>query len=142
MEAGNIRPKSGGYSKKALEYFKNPKFVGEIKNPDGLGKVGNPVCGDVMHIYIKVKDNKITDIKFKTFGCVAAISSSEALCRIAKGKTLEQAERITNKDILDHLGWLPPVKVHCSVLGAEGLRDAIDNYRKNKKKSGKKPRKA
>jgi nitrogen fixation NifU-like protein len=135
METGLNEMKSakGGYSKKALEYFKNPKFVGEIKNPDGIGRVGNPVCGDVMHIYIKVKDNKITDIKFKTFGCVAAISSSEALCKIAKGKTLEQALKITNRDILNHLGWLPPVKVHCSVLGAEGLRDAIVDYRKNQK---------
>lgn len=137
MEQGNIRPKGEGYSKKALDYFKNPKFVGEIRNPDGVGKVGNAVCGDVMHIFIRVKDNKISDIKFRTFGCVAAISSSEALCRIAKGKTLEQAEKITNKDILDHLGWLPPVKVHCSVLGAEGLRDAIKDYRKKQAEKGK-----
>ncbi len=135
------RPKQqGGYSERALEYFKNPLHAGEIDKPDGVGKVGNAVCGDVMHIFIKVKDNRISDIKFKTFGCVAAISSSEALCRIAKGKTVEEAEKITNKQILDHLGWLPPIKTHCSVLGAEGLHEAIKNYREKDK--GKKQGKA
>lgn len=134
VKMANIQQKQGTYSKRAMDYFKNPKYVGEIKNPDGAGKVGNPVCGDVMHIFIKVKDSRITDIKFKTFGCVAAISSSEALCRLAKGKTVEQAEKITNKDILDHLGWLPPVKMHCSVLGANGLKDAIKDYKEKHKK--------
>ncbi|MBU0535841.1 MAG: iron-sulfur cluster assembly scaffold protein [Nanoarchaeota archaeon] len=133
--ASNIQSKQGGYSRKALDYFKNPKHAGEMKNPDATGKVGNPTCGDVMHIFIKVKDNKITDIKFKTFGCVAAISSSEALCVLAKGKTLEQAEKISNQDILEHLGWLPPVKIHCSVLGAEGLKDAIKDFREKHKKA-------
>ena len=131
----NIQNKQGGYSRKAMDYFQDPKHAGEIKGPDGLGKVGNAVCGDVMHIFIKVKDNRISEIRFKTFGCVAAISSSEALCRIAEGKTLEEAEKITNKDILDHLGWLPPVKMHCSVLGADGLYEAIKDYREKHKKA-------
>ena len=131
----DIKSKGNTYSKKALDYFKNPKYAGDMKNPDAVGKVGNPVCGDVMHIFLKVTKNKIEDVKFKTFGCVAAISSSEALCRLAKGKTLEQAEKLTNKDILDHLGWLPPVKMQCSVLGAEGLHEAIRNYREKHKKA-------
>ncbi|MBD3313317.1 iron-sulfur cluster assembly scaffold protein [Candidatus Woesearchaeota archaeon] len=131
----NIQNNQGGYSKRAMDYFQNPKHVGEIENPDGTGKVGNPVCGDVMHIYIKVEDNKISEIRFKTFGCVAAISSSEALCVIAEGKPLDEAEKITNKDILGHLGWLPPVKMHCSILGAEGLHEAIKDYREKHKKA-------
>jgi len=131
----NIQNKQGGYSRKALDYFKNPRHAGELENPDGVGKVGNPVCGDVMHIFIKVKDSSISEIRFKTFGCVAAISSSEALCVLAEGKELEEAEKITNKDILEHLEWLPPVKMHCSVLGAEGLHEAIKDYREKHKKA-------
>ncbi|MBS3167406.1 iron-sulfur cluster assembly scaffold protein [Candidatus Woesearchaeota archaeon] len=122
------------YSKRVMEYFKHPKFVGEIKNPDGHGKKGNVSCGDVMEVFIKVEKNKIKDIKFKTYGCVAAISSSEALCRLAKGKTLEQAEKINDKDIAEHLGKLPAIKHHCSILGSETLEEAIKDYRKKHKK--------
>lgn len=122
------------YTKKVLQYFKNPKHVGEIKNPDGIGKVGNPICGDVMAVFIKVKDNKIADIKFKTFGCIAAISSTEALCRVAKGKKLADAKKISAKDIMKELGGLPPIKMHCSVLGADALRKAIQHYEEKHKK--------
>src|SRR3989344_8185389 len=129
----DIKSKGNTYSKKALDYFKNPKYAGDMKNPDAVGKVGNPVCGDVMHIFLKVTKNKIEDVKFKTFGCVAAISSSEALCRLAKGKTLEQAEKINDKDIAEHLGKLPAIKHHCSILGSETLEEAIKDYRKKHK---------
>ena len=120
------------YSKKALKHFKNPKFVGEIKKADGIGEIGNVKCGDIMRVYIKVKDNKITDIKFKTYGCVAAIASSDVLCELAKGKTIEQASKITDKQIASHLGNLPPVKLHCSVLGMNALHKAIEDYKKKK----------
>jgi nitrogen fixation protein NifU and related proteins len=120
------------YSKKVMKHFKNPKNVGEIKNPDGLGKVGNPVCGDVMWIYIKVKNNKITNIKFKTFGCVSAIATTSMLTELAKGKTLEQAEKITRDDVAKSLGGLPSIKMHCSNLAADALKKAIENYRKKK----------
>ena len=123
------------YSKKVIEHFQNPKNVGEIKNADGIGKVGNPVCGDMMWVYIKVKDNKIKDIKFKTFGCVAAIATSSMLTELAKGKTLEEAEKLTNKDIADSLGGLPPIKMHCSNLAADALREAVMDYRKKQKKA-------
>lgn len=124
----------GQYSKKVIEYFKNPKYAGEIKNASGKGEVGNPVCGDMMRISIAVKNNRISDIRFKTFGCVAAIGSTEALCRIAKGKTIAEAKRITSKDITKQLGGLPSIKIHCSVLGAGGLKKAIDDYEKKQKK--------
>ena len=128
-----------GYTKEVLKRFTNPKHFGEIKNPDGVGQVGNPQCGDIMKIYLKVKNNKIKDIKFQTFGCVSAIASSDALCEIAKGKTLEQAKKITNKGIVDKLEGLPSVKVHCSVLGANGLKKAILDYQmKHGKKVSKK----
>jgi nitrogen fixation NifU-like protein len=128
----------GLYSKKAIQLFKNPKHVGEIKDADGIGKEGNPICGDVMKVYIKVGKNKkgqevIKDIKYQTFGCLAAISASEALCILAKGKTLEEAKKITSKDIADFLGKLPPVKFHCSVLGMGTLQKAIDDYLSKKK---------
>ena len=129
---------SQGYSKKVIDLFQNPKNMGEIKNPDGLGKVGNPVCGDVLWMYIKVSKNSkgeeyIKDIKVKTFGCVSAIATSSAITEIAKGKTLAEAEKITNKDIVDLVDGLPPQKVHCSVLAADALRKAIDDYRKKRK---------
>ena len=128
------------YSKKVMDLFKNPKNIGEIKNADGIGKVGNPTCGDLMWIYIKVGKNKkgekiIKDIKFKTFGCVAAIASSSMLTELAKGKTLEQANKLTNKDVAKSLKGLPPVKMHCSNLAADGLRRAIENYEKSLKNS-------
>jgi len=125
------------YSKKVLEAFKHPKNIGEIKNPDGLGKIGNPVCGDLMWIYIKVGKNKegqeiIKDIKFKTFGCVAAIASSSMLTELAKGKTLKEAKKLSNKDIADALDKLPAPKMHCSNLAADGLKRAIEDYEKKK----------
>ncbi len=118
------------YSKEVFKRFTNPKHFGEIKNPDGFGRVGNPQCGDIMEIYFKLdnKNKKIKDIKFKTFGCVSAIASSDALCELAKGKTIEEAKKITNKDIIEKLKGLPVIKIHCSVLGAQGLKKAILDY--------------
>ena len=108
------------YTDKVCEYFRNPKNMGRIENADGVGTAGNPVCGDVMKIYIKVKDNTIDDIKFETFGCGAAIATSSVVTEIAKGKTLEEAEKISNKQVVDFLGGLPPVKMHCSLLAEAG----------------------
>ncbi len=118
------------YSKKVMEHFKKPHNMGEMKNPDGVGTVGNPVCGDQMCIFIKVKGNKIADIKFQTYGCAAAIATSSMITDLAKGKTLEDAEIITRKNVSDALEGLPPVKEHCSNLAADGLRAAIEDYRK------------
>jgi nitrogen fixation NifU-like protein len=120
------------YSEKVLDHFRNPRNVGEIENPDGVGTVGNPVCGDVMSIYIKVDDDKIEDIKFKTFGCGAAIATTSMTTELAKGKTLDEAMEITRQDVADELGGLPPVKMHCSNLAADALHEAIENYRKKK----------
>ncbi len=126
------------YSKEVMKNYMNPKNLGEIKNPDGIGKVGNPACGDVMWIYIKVdKDKKgketIKDIKFKTFGCAAAIATSSMITQIAKGKTLKDAEKITRSDVADSLKGLPPLKMHCSNLASEALKAAIKDYNKRKK---------
>ncbi len=121
------------YSKKVIKHFTDPKFAGELKNPDAVGEVGNMACGDIMRIYLKIKNNKIIDIKFLTYGCAAAIAASDTMCQLAKGKTLDQALKITAKDIAKELDNLPPVKFHCSVLGTEALKKAIDDY-KNKKK--------
>ena len=127
------------YTKKVLEQFKHPHNYGKIENPDGVGKVGNVVCGDVMWLYIKVAKNKkgkeiVKDIKFETFGCVAAIATSSAITDLAKGKTLEEALNITKGNITKSLGGLPPIKLHCSVLAADALAEAIYNYfLKNKK---------
>ena len=118
------------YSKKTIERFKNPKFVGVIKNPDALGEVGNMKCGDIMTKFLKVKDDIIKNIKFQTYGCVAAIASSDVMCKLAKGKTIEQALKITDKEIVKELGFLPPIKLHCSVLGMEALHKAIEDYKK------------
>lgn len=125
----------GKYSKEVLKRFTNPKHFGEIKNPDGVGQVGNPQCGDIMKVYIKVKDNKIKDIKFQTFGCVSAIAASDALCELAKGKTIEEAKKINNQGIVDKLEGLPTIKVHCSVLGAQGLKKAILDYEQKQGKN-------
>jgi len=108
----------------------NPQNVGDIKDADGIGEVGNPVCGDMMTFYIKVKDNKLEDVKFKTFGCGAAIAVSSMVSQIAKGKTLEEALKITNKDVAGELGGLPKNKMHCSNLGADALHAAIKDYMK------------
>lgn len=129
----------GMYSEKVLDHFQNPKNMGEIKDADGIGKEGNPVCGDLMTIYIKVEDNRIKDIKFKTFGCAAAIATSSMITELAKGKTLDDASKITRSDVANELGGLPSVKMHCSNLASDALQAAIKDYQnkqgKQKKKS-------
>jgi nitrogen fixation NifU-like protein len=120
------------YSKKVIEHFQNPKNMGEIEDADAVGEVGNPVCGDVMKIYIKVKDDKITQIGWKTMGCAAAIATSSMISELAEGITLDDAMKITKKDVSDALEGLPPIKQHCSNLAADGLHKAIENYRKKK----------
>ncbi len=117
------------YSEIAMDHFKNPRNVGQIEDADGVGEVGNPQCGDMMTIYIKVKDERIDDIKFQTFGCGAAIAVSSMITEMAKGKTLDEAMRITNKDVAKDLGGLPQKKLHCSNLGADALHMAIKDYR-------------
>ncbi len=119
------------YNDKVMDHFKNPRNVGEIKDADGVGQVGNPRCGDIMKMYIKVKDGIIEDIKFKTFGCGAAIATSSAATERVKGKTLKEALSISNSDIIKELGGLPPQKVHCSVLAEEAIESAIRDYCKN-----------
>jgi nitrogen fixation NifU-like protein len=121
------------YTEKVMEHFKNPRNMGEIPDADGVGTVGNPVCGDLMTIYIKVKDNRLEDIKFKTFGCGAAIATSSMTTELAKGKTLEEGLKITRADVADSLGGLPPVKMHCSNLAADALHAAIEDYYKRQK---------
>ncbi|HJX33985.1 MAG TPA: Fe-S cluster assembly scaffold protein NifU, partial [Desulfatiglandales bacterium] len=116
------------YSEKVKEHFRNPRNVGEIENPDGVGKVGNPVCGDIMELYIKVQEGVITDAKFKTFGCGAAIATSSMVTELVKNKTVEDALKISNRAVAEALGGLPPIKMHCSVLAEEALRKAIDDY--------------
>jgi len=120
------------YSQKVIDHFTHPRNQGRMENPDGVGKVGNPVCGDVMHIYIKVKDDKIEDIKWETMGCAAAIATSSMVTELAKGLTLEEAEKITRADVADALEGLPPIKMHCSNLAADGLRKAIEDYKKKR----------
>ena len=120
------------YSAKVMEHFKNPRNMGEIPNADGVGTVGNPVCGDMMTIYIKVKDDRLADIKFKTFGCGAAIATSSMITELARGKTLKEALEITRKNVADSLDGLPPIKMHCSNLAADGLHAAIEDYYKKK----------
>lgn len=122
------------YSKQVVDHFRNPKNMGSMKGADGIGQVGNPVCGDVMKIYIKVKDNKIIDIKFETFGCIAAIATSSMITELAKGKTIEEAEKLSRGDVSNALGKLPPIKEHCSNLAAEALQKAIEDYKKKHKK--------
>ena len=121
------------YSEKVMDHFQNPRNVGEIKDADGVGEVGNPVCGDMMTFYVKIKDNKLEDVKFKTFGCGAAIAVSSMVSEMAKGKTVDDALKITNASVAQELGGLPPNKMHCSNLGADALHKAIENY---KQKSG------
>ena len=124
----------GLYSAKVIEHFKNPRNYGKMKEPDGTGIVGNPVCGDVMYIYIKVKDNVIVDVKFETFGCVAAIATSSMVTELVKNKTIDEALKITNKTVAEALDGLPPIKLHCSLLAEEGIKAAIDDYLKKGKK--------
>jgi nitrogen fixation protein NifU and related proteins len=118
------------YSPKVMQNFSNPQNVGEIPDADGVGTVGNPVCGDLMTIYIKVKDNKLEDVKFKTFGCGAAIATSSMITQMARGKTIEEALKITRNDVATELEGLPPQKMHCSNLAADALKAAIEDYRK------------
>lgn len=118
------------YSKKLMSHFRKPHNMGTMKNPDGIGQVGNPVCGDIMKIYIKVKNNRIKDIKFETLGCPAAIGTSSMVTDLAKGKTLEQALKITNKNVASAIGGLPKIKMHCSNLAADALHLAIKDYLK------------
>jgi len=116
------------YSDKVMEHFKNPRNVGEIENADGIGHVGNPVCGDIMELYIKVKDNTIVDAKFKTFGCGAAIATSSMVTEMVKGKSIDEALEISNRAVAEALDGLPPIKMHCSVLAEEALKSAIEDY--------------
>ena len=129
------------YSEKVMEHFKNPRNVGEIENPDGVGHVGNPVCGDIMELYIKVKDGIIIDAKFKTFGCGAAIATSSMITEIVKGKSLKEALKISNKTVAEALDGLPAVKMHCSVLAEDALKSAVEDYlSKSKEKENKNER--
>jgi nitrogen fixation NifU-like protein len=127
----------GDYSQKVIENFQNPKNVGEIKDADGVGTVGNPTCGDVMKLTIKVKDGRIVDAKFKTFGCGAAIATSSMVTEIVKGKTIDEALRITNKTVVEALDGLPKIKMHCSVLAEDALKAAIKDYQKKTGRKGK-----
>ena len=122
------------YSEKVMDHFRNPRNMGEMKDADSVGEVGNPVCGDLMYIYIKVKDNRIDDISFQTFGCGAAIATSSMVTELAKGKTLDEAKKITREDVADELDGLPPIKMHCSNLAADGLHKAIEQYKAKQKK--------
>ena len=118
----------GPYSEKVMEHFQHPRNVGEIPNPSGIGHVGNPICGDIMELYIKVENDLITDAKFKTFGCGAAIATSSMVTELVKGKTLKEALEVSNRAVVEALGGLPPIKMHCSVLAEDALRSAIKDY--------------
>ena len=118
------------YTENVMDHFANPRNVGEMLDADGIGETGNPVCGDIMRVYIKVKDNIIEDIKFKTFGCGAAIATSSMVTEMAKGKSLEEALELSNRQVAEALGGLPPIKMHCSNLAADALHAAVNNYRK------------
>lgn len=124
------------YNKKVIQHFSHPKFFGKIKNPDVIGTAGNPRCGDLLTLYLKIdqKTQRIKDIKFETLGCAAAIAASDMICELAKGKTLEQAVKIGFQDVSNELGNLPALKIHCAQLVTEALRDAIGKYRKYKEK--------
>ena len=116
------------YTQKVIEHFQHPKNMGKIEDADGVGQVGNPVCGDVMKVYIKVENNVIVDLKWETMGCAAAIATSSMLSELAKGKTIEEAQKMTNQDVANGLDGLPPIKMHCSNLAADGLHAAIKDY--------------
>lgn len=117
------------YSEKVMEHFQNPRNVGEIKNPSGIGEVGNAKCGDIMKIYLEIKNDIVKDVKFKTYGCGSAIASSSMATELIKGKTIEEAWRLSNKAVAEALDGLPPVKMHCSVLAEEAIHKAINDYR-------------
>jgi nitrogen fixation NifU-like protein len=120
------------YSEKVIDHFQHPRNVGEIENPDGVGQAGNPKCGDIMKIYLRVEDDIITDIKFKTFGCASAIASSSMATELIKGKTVEAAWKLTNVAVADALDGLPPIKMHCSVLAEEAIHEASNDYRRKR----------
>ncbi|MCX6775578.1 MAG: iron-sulfur cluster assembly scaffold protein [Candidatus Micrarchaeota archaeon] len=121
------------YSEKLMKLFRKPHNFGKIKNADGVGKVGNKICGDVMYLYLKVKDNVIKDVKFETFGCAAAIGTSSIITDMIKGKTIEEALKVSKEDIAGELGGLPPIKMHCSLLATEALKAAVKDYKGKKK---------
>jgi len=129
---GDLNVEQIGYSEKVMEHFMNPRNVGTIENPDGYGKVGNPVCGDLMEMFIKVEDDIITDIKFRTFGCGSAIATSSMVTEMAKGMHVDEAMKITRGDVADELEGLPPRKMHCSNLAANALQEAIKDYKSKK----------
>ncbi len=120
------------YSEKVMEHFANPRNVGEMESPDGVGEVGNPTCGDIMRMYIKVDGDKISDVKFMTFGCGAAIATSSMATELIKGKTIDEALKLTNKAVMEALDGLPPVKVHCSVLAEQAIKSAVSDYYRRK----------
>lgn len=120
------------YSEKVVEHYTNPRNVGEIENADGIGEVGNPICGDVMKMYLKIENEVIKDVKFKTYGCGAAIAASSVTTEMIKGKTIKEALEITNEQVVEELGGLPPIKLHCSVLAEEAIKTAIADYYRRK----------
>ena len=121
---------AGPYSEKVMDHFMNPRNVGEIDGADGVGEVGNPACGDMMRLYLKIDDGKVVDAKFRTFGCGAAIASSSMLTEMIKGKTVDEARAITNRHVADALDGLPAVKIHCSVMAEQAVKSALDDYAK------------
>jgi nitrogen fixation NifU-like protein len=121
---------AGPYSEKVMDHFMNPRNVGEIESPDGVGEVGNPACGDMMRLYLKIEEGKVVDAKFRTFGCGAAIASSSMLTEMIKGKTVDEARAITNQHVADALDGLPAVKIHCSVMAEQAVKSALDDYAK------------
>ncbi len=123
------------YNEKVIEVFKNPKNVGEIENPDGMGTVGNASCGDIMQITLRIENDIITDAKFKTFGCTAAVATSSTATEMVKGMTIEEALKVTNKKVVEELGGLPAQKLHCSVLAEEAIKKAIEDYLSKKNKA-------
>ncbi len=123
----------GPYSDKVMDHFMNPRNMGEIEDADGVGEVGNPTCGDVMKLYLKIEGDKIADVKFKTFGCGAAIASSSMTTELIKGKTIDEALKLSNQAVAEALGGLPPAKEHCSVLAEDALKAAIEDYKSKKK---------
>ena len=121
---------AGPYSEKVMDHFMNPRNVGEIESADGVGEVGNPACGDMMRLYLKIDEGKVVDAKFRTFGCGAAIASSSMLTEMIKGKTVDEARAITNQHVADALDGLPAVKIHCSVMAEQAVKSALDDYAK------------
>ena len=119
---------AGPYSEKVMDHFMNPRNVGEIESADGIGEVGNPACGDMMRLYLKIDEGKVVDAKFRTFGCGAAIASSSMLTEMIKGKTVDEARAITNQHVSDALDGLPAVKIHCSVMAEQAVKSALDDY--------------